>query len=110
MNSSSQPLVVIIDADSTPSEHGKAIFEEFSGLSEVFMPLCYGDSSSGHLTGWSERIASLALVPHHQSTGTVGINSSDFALVIDATDLPHSGRLDGFAELIRATRKFEEAG
>jgi uncharacterized LabA/DUF88 family protein len=38
----------------------------------------------------------LALVPHHQPANTVGKNASDIALVIDAMDLLHSGRFDGF--------------
>ncbi len=36
------------------------------------------------------------MVPHQQFAYTKGKNSSDIALVIDAMDLLHSGRFDGF--------------
>jgi hypothetical protein len=48
------------------------------------------------MSGWQEKLPMLALVPHHQPANTVGKNSSDIALVIDAMDLLHSGRFDGF--------------
>lgn len=48
------------------------------------------------MSGWSKIQAELGLVPHHQPANTVGKNASDIALVIDAMDLMHSGRFDGF--------------
>jgi len=89
-------LAVLIDADNTSPKHANAIFEEISGFGEASVRRCYGDFSSSRMTGWSERIASLGLVPHHQPANTVGKNASDIALVIDAMDLMHSGRFDGF--------------
>ncbi len=89
-------LAVLIDADNTSPKHAKAIFEEISGFGEASVRRCYGDFSSSRMNGWSERIASLGLVPHHQPSNTVGKNASDIALVIDAMDLMHSGRFDGF--------------
>jgi uncharacterized LabA/DUF88 family protein len=48
------------------------------------------------MAGWSKVQAEFGLVPHHQPANTVGKNASDIALVIDAMDLMHSGRFDGF--------------
>ncbi|MEE4204323.1 MAG: NYN domain-containing protein [Halieaceae bacterium] len=96
MNSENPLLAVLIDADNTSPKHAKAIFEEISGFGEASVRRCYGDFSSHRMSGWSERIASLGLVPHHQPANTVGKNASDIALVIDAMDLLHSGRFDGF--------------
>jgi len=56
----------------------------------------YGDFSGPHLRGWEKKLASLAVIPHQQFAYTKGKNSSDIALVIDAMDLMHSGRFDGF--------------
>jgi uncharacterized LabA/DUF88 family protein len=89
-------LAVLIDADNTSPKYARAIFEEISGFGEASVRRCYGDFSSSRMSGWSERIASLGLVPHHQPANTVGKNASDIALVIDAMDLLHSGRFDGF--------------
>ncbi|MCB1790368.1 MAG: NYN domain-containing protein [Gammaproteobacteria bacterium] len=96
MNSHTTLLAVLIDADNTSPKYAKAIFEEISGFGEASVRRCYGDFSSSRMSGWSERIASFGLVPHHQPANTVGKNASDIALVIDAMDLLHSGRFDGF--------------
>ncbi len=40
--------------------------------------------------------AEFGLAPHPQPANTVGKNASDIALVIDAMDLMHSARFDGF--------------
>jgi uncharacterized LabA/DUF88 family protein len=96
MSSETTLLAVLIDADNTSPKHAKAILEEISGFGEASVRRCYGDFSSSRMSGWSERIASLGLVPHHQPANTVGKNASDIALVIDAMDLLHSGRFDGF--------------
>ena len=41
-------------------------------------------------------LATYAIIPHQNFANTVGKNASDIALVIDAMDLLHSGRFDGF--------------
>jgi hypothetical protein len=89
-------LAVLIDADNTSPRHAQAIFEEIATLGEASVRRCYGDFSSQRMSGWSDKVASLGLVPHHQPANTVGKNASDIALVIDAMDLLHSGRFDGF--------------
>ncbi len=96
MTGSTTLLAVLIDADNTSPKYAKAIFEEIAGFGEASVRRCYGDFSSSRMKGWSERVASLGLVPHHQPANTVGKNASDIALVIDAMDLMHSGRFDGF--------------
>ncbi len=89
-------LAVLIDADNSSPAWADAIFEEISGLGEASVRRIYGDFSRPGLKGWNDRLASLALVPHHQPMNTVGKNASDIALVIDAMDILHSGRFDGF--------------
>ncbi|WP_127901402.1 NYN domain-containing protein [Solirhodobacter olei] len=89
-------LAVLIDADNTSPAWAEAIFEEIAGLGEASVRRIYGDFSRPGLKGWSDRLATLGLVPHHSPMNTVGKNASDIALVIDAMDLLHSGRFDGF--------------
>lgn len=89
-------LAVLIDADNTSPRHAGAIFDEIAGFGEASVRRCYGDFSSPQMTGWSRVQAEHGLVPHHQPANTVGKNASDIALVIDAMDLLHSGRFDGF--------------
>ncbi len=89
-------MAVLIDADNTSPKWTKAIFEEIASLGEASVRRCYGDFSSQQMVGWNKVQAEFGLVPHHQPANTVGKNASDIALVIDAMDLMHSGRFDGF--------------
>ena len=89
-------LAVLIDADNTSPRWTKAIFDEIAGMGEASVRRCYGDFSSTQMSGWNKVQAEFGLVPHHQPANTVGKNASDIALVIDAMDLMHSGRFDGF--------------
>lgn len=89
-------LAVLIDADNTSPKFTQAIFDEIATLGEASVRRCYGDFSSQQMAGWSRVQAEFGLVPHHQPANTVGKNASDIALVIDAMDLLHSGRFDGF--------------
>lgn len=89
-------LAILIDADNTSPKYAKAIFEEIASLGEASVRRCYGDFSSSQMAGWSRVQADFGLVPHHQPANTVGKNASDIALVIDAMDLMHTGRFDGF--------------
>jgi uncharacterized LabA/DUF88 family protein len=89
-------LAVLIDADNSSPQWAEAIFEEIAALGEASVRRIYGDFSRPALKGWNDRLAGLALVPHHSPANTVGKNASDIALVIDAMDLLHTGRFDGF--------------
>src|SRR5690554_3183249 len=89
-------LAVLIDADNSSPQWAEAIFEELASLGEASVRRIYGAFSRPAMKGWNDRMAPLALVPHHSPANTVGKNASDIALVIDAMDLLHSGRFDGF--------------
>ena len=56
----------------------------------------YGDFSGPSLRAWEQELEGHAVIPHQQFAYTQGKNSSDIALVIDAMDLMHTGRFDGF--------------
>jgi len=94
--SQSPLLAVLIDADNSSPRWAEAIFDEIASLGEASVRRIYGDFSRGQMSGWNDKMPSMALVPHHQPANTVGKNSSDIALVIDAMDLLHTGRFDGF--------------
>lgn len=89
-------LAVLIDADNTSPQWAEAMFDEIASLGEASVRRIYGDFSSQQLKGWADKLASLAIVPHQQFANTTGKNSSDIALVIDAMDILHTGRFDGF--------------
>jgi len=89
-------LAVLIDGDNTSPKYAKALFDEIASLGEASVRRVYGDFSSPQMNGWSKVQAEFGIVPHHQPANTVGKNASDIALVIDAMDLMHSARFDGF--------------
>ncbi|MEM6890400.1 MAG: NYN domain-containing protein [Pseudomonadota bacterium] len=89
-------LAVLIDADNVPAKFAPAILEEVKSIGEPALRRVYGDWSSGQLSGWSEVIRNLGLVAHQESANTTGKNASDIGLVIDAMDILHGGRFDGF--------------
>ncbi len=89
-------LAVLIDADNTSPKVADGLFDEVAKIGEASLRRIYGDFSKGQLAGWAEILARHAILPQQQFAYTTGKNSSDIALVIDAMDLLHSGRFDGF--------------
>lgn len=89
-------LAVLIDADNVPASYAEAIFEEVASFGEASIRRIYGDFARDGLRGWSKKLAHLAIVPIQAPSNTRGKNSSDIALVIDAMDILHTGRFDGF--------------
>ncbi|MEM8576442.1 MAG: NYN domain-containing protein [Pseudomonadota bacterium] len=89
-------LAVLIDADNVPAKYADAILREVTAMGEPALRRVYGDWSSGRLRNWSEKVTALGLVAHQESANTVGKNASDIGLVIDAMDILHTRRFDGF--------------
>lgn len=89
-------LAVLIDADNTSARIADGLFEEIAKIGEASVRRIYGDFSSPRMKGWNDILLSHAIVPQQQFAYTTGKNASDITLVIDAMDLLHSGRLEGF--------------
>ena len=89
-------LAVLIDADNTSARIAPGLFEEIAKIGEASVRRIYGDFSSPRLKAWTDVLATHAIMPHQNFAYTSGKNASDIALVIDAMDLLHSGRFDGF--------------
>ena len=89
-------LAVLIDADNTSAKIADRLFEEIAQLGEASVRRIYGDFTRAGLRGWTDILAKHAIIAHQQFAYVTGKNASDIALVIDAMDLMHSGRFDGF--------------
>ena len=115
-NELSLSLAVLIDADNTSARYAHAIFEEIVKLGEANVRRIYGDFSGTRLAGWNREIQSLAILQHQQRNNTTGKNAADIALVIDAMDLMHKGKLDGFclissdSDFTRLAQRLREDG
>ncbi|BEV45582.1 NYN domain-containing protein [Afipia carboxidovorans] len=89
-------FAVLIDADNTSPQIAAGLFEEIAKFGEASVRRIYGDFSGPHLKHWADILQRHAIDPYQQFAYTKGKNASDIALVIDAMDLLHSGRFDGF--------------
>jgi hypothetical protein len=89
-------FAVLIDADNTSPQIAGGLFEEVAKFGEASVRRIYGDFSNQRLKSWTDILQKYAIDPYQQFAYTTGKNASDIALVIDAMDLLHSGRLDGF--------------
>ena len=109
-------LAVLIDAENASARIAEALFTEIATLGEASARRIYGDFASAQIIGWTKVLARLAIQPQQNFANTKGKNSGDIALVIDAMDLLHSGRFDGFclvssdADFTRLASRIREEG
>lgn len=89
-------LAVLIDADNTSAKIADGLFEEIAKLGEASVRRIYGDFSHARSRGWAAVLSRHGIIPQQQFAYTTGKNASDITLVIDAMDLLHIGRFDGF--------------
>ncbi|MBM9593220.1 NYN domain-containing protein [Roseitranquillus sediminis] len=112
-----RPLyAVLIDADNIPAKYAGAIMKEITSFGEPALRRVYADWSRQGLNAWADRILDLGLVAHQETANTKGKNASDIGLVIDAMDILHSGRFDGFvlvssdSDFTRLASRIRESG
>lgn len=89
-------LAVLIDADNASARIVDGLFDEIAKIGEASVRRIYGDFASSRSKAWIDVLARHAIIPQQQFAYTTGKNASDITLVIDAMDLLHSGRFDGF--------------
>jgi len=90
-------IAVLIDADNTQYSKLSLILKELSKYGYLITKRAYGDWSDEKLKNWKIVLNELAVQPVQQFAYTVGKNSSDIALVIDAMDLLYTNKFDSFA-------------
>ena len=109
-------LAVLIDADNISYSNIKAMMEEIAKYGTPTFKRIYGDWTKPTLAGWKTVLLENAISPVQQYSYTIGKNSSDSALIIDAMDILYSGRVDGFciissdSDFTRLATRLREAG
>lgn len=109
-------LAVLIDADNVSAAHAAALLAELARYGVPTVKRAYGDWTTQQLTGWKSELTRHAIQPIQQFANTVGKNSTDSALIIDAMDLLYSGNLDAFAivssdsDFTRLATRLRESG
>lgn len=90
-------LAVLIDSDNTQYSKLHLIIEELSGFGQIVVKRAYGDFSTEHLKNWKTPLNEMAIQPRQQFAYTIGKNSTDSTMIIDAMDLLYTERFDAFA-------------
>ncbi len=89
-------LAVLIDADNVPYSNVKGMMEEIAKYGTPTTKRIYADWTRANSAGWKNVLLEHAITPIQQYSYTMGKNSSDSALIIDAMDLLYTGKVDGF--------------
>lgn len=95
-NNTELKLAVLIDADNVPYSNVKGMMEEIAKFGSPTTKRIYADWTKPNSNGWKNVLLEHAITPVQQYSYTIGKNSSDSALIIDAMDLLYTGKLDGF--------------
>jgi len=86
-------LAVLIDAENVSHRVADALFKTIAEFGAPRARRIYGDFSNACLAPWVGAIAKHAIIAQQVFSGK---NASDVALIIDAVELLHTGRFDGF--------------
>ena len=109
-------LAVLIDAENASARHARAAFAAAEALGEATVRRIYGDFSNRRRVSWNAAIRSWSIVTCHQPSHVPGKNAADIALAIDAVDMMHRERLDGFclvtsdSDFTRLAQRLREGG
>ncbi|NCA85714.1 MAG: NYN domain-containing protein [Clostridia bacterium] len=109
-------LAVLIDADNIPYANIKGMLDEIAKLGTPTIKRIYGDWTRPTVAGWKPALLEHAITPIQQYSYTSGKNSTDSAMIIDAMDILHSEKVNGFclvssdSDFTRLATRLRESG
>ena len=89
-------LAILIDGDNAQPSLIEDVLAEAVKYGTTTVRRIYGDWTTPNMSGWKAALQNHAFQPQQQFRYTTGKNATDSALIIEAMDLLHSGRMDGF--------------
>ena len=89
-------IAVLVDGDNAQPSLVEEVLAEAVKYGTTTVRRIYGDWTTPSMSGWKVALQNDAFQPQQQFRYTTGKNATDSALIIDAMDLLHSGRIDGF--------------
>ncbi len=89
-------MALLVDGDNARPSLVEPILAEAVRYGTIAVRRIYGDWTTPNMAGWKVALQDHAFQPQQQFRYTTGKNATDSALIIDAMDLLHSGRIDGF--------------
>ncbi len=109
-------IAVLIDADNVPYSNIKGMFDEIAKFGKPTIKRIYGDWTKPTVSGWKKALLEHAITPVQQYSYTTGKNATDSAMIIDAMDILHSQKVDGFcivssdSDFTRLATRLRESG
>lgn len=109
-------FAILIDADNISDKYIKIILDEAANNGIVTYKRIYGDWTTARLASWKNILLENSIIPIQQYSYTVGKNSTDSALIIDAMDILYSETVDGFclvssdSDFTRLAARLRESG
>lgn len=109
-------LAVLVDADNAQASVIAELLAEAGRYGTATVKRAYGDWTTTNLSGWKDVLHVHAIQPIQQFRYTTGKNATDSALIIEAMDLLHGGKVDGFclvssdSDFTRLATRIREAG
>ena len=89
-------IALLIDGDNAEPALLEHVLAEAAKHGTATTRRIYGDWTMPQMSGWKSTLNAHAIQPVQQFRYTTGKNATDSALIIDAMDLLHSGRVAGF--------------
>ena len=90
-------VAILFDADNTPHGSVKNILDAMAIYGRPTIKRAYGDWTTRILSKWRLVFSELSIKPVQQFSYIPRKNVTDSAMIIDAMDLLHSGKIDVFA-------------
>jgi hypothetical protein len=109
-------VAMLIDGDNAQPSLIGGILTETAKYGAITIRRVYGDWTTANMAGWKNVLNNYAIQPIQQFRYTVGKNSTDSAMIIDAMDLLHGHLVTGFcvvssdSDYTRLATRIREAG
>ncbi len=109
-------FALLIDADNISAKYIGNILEELSTYGITTYKRIYGDFTNTQAAKWKGQLLENSVIPIQQFNNTVGKNSTDSTLIIDAMDILYTGNVDGFClvssdgDFTRLASRLRESG
>jgi hypothetical protein len=109
-------IAILIDGDNAQASLLQKMLVEAGRYGLVTLRRIYGDWTTNSMNSWKEVLNYHAFQPVQQFRYTVGKNSTDSAMIIDAMDILHAGVVDGFclvssdSDYTRLATRIRESG
>ena len=94
--SDEKKYALLIDAENVSSKYIGIVTKEAQSLGNITIRRIYGDWTLSSRNSWRDSLLENSLIPIQQYSYTVGKNSSDSAMIIDAMDILYTNDVDGF--------------